>query len=106
MKKGDIKGAENKADDDEEERNEPTRNMRATVKYKMVTKTKPEMMTRDTTRETMTKQEMETIMTNYNKNREDFDEEEKGDVEGAENMDDGEDDEEEEEEVLKSALTE
>ena len=46
MKKRDIEGAENKADDDEEqvyeeERDEPTRNMMATIKYKMVTKTKP-----------------------------------------------------------------
>jgi hypothetical protein len=64
--KGDIEGAENKADDDEEEevyeeeRAAMTRNMRGTIKYKMVTKTKPQMTTRDATRETTTKQEMKT----------------------------------------------
>jgi hypothetical protein len=64
MKKGDIKEAENKADDEEdfyeEERGEPTRNMRATINYKMVTKTKPEMSTRDTTRDATTTQEIKT----------------------------------------------
>ena len=37
-----------------------TRNIRGTINYKIVTKTKPEMTTRDATRETTTKQEMKT----------------------------------------------
>jgi hypothetical protein len=117
-----AEGAENKFEDinDEEKRATKnsatmTRNMMAKIKNKMVTQTKQEM----TTTETTTKQEMKTTTSTPEDGDEGdqgdeddelqqeegggFDEEENGDVEGAENKADGEDDNDKEE-VLKSAL--